>query len=88
MSHAEHQVPPAVQMVQLLAGFQLSQALYAVARLVAADCLRDGPRDAAEVAAETGADAQALGRVLRSLASVGVTSSPPSLRVRTPTCCP
>jgi O-methyltransferase domain/Dimerisation domain len=59
-------------MVQLLAGFQLSQALYAVARLGVADCLRDGPRDAAAVAAETGADGQALRRVLRSLASVGV----------------
>jgi Dimerisation domain len=59
-------------MVQLLAGFQLSQALYAVARLGVADCLRDGPRDAAEVAAETGADGQALRRVLRSLASAGV----------------
>jgi hypothetical protein len=59
-------------MVQLLAGFQLSQALYAVALLGVADCLRDGPRDAAEVAAETGADAEALRRVLRSLASAGV----------------
>jgi hypothetical protein len=53
-------------MVQLLAGFQLSQALYAVARLGVADCLRDGPRDAAAVATQTGADAEALGRVLRS----------------------
>jgi O-methyltransferase domain/Dimerisation domain len=59
-------------MVQLLAGFQLSQALYAVARIGVADCLRGGPRDAAAVAAETGADAQALRRVLRSLASAGV----------------
>ena len=65
-------VPPAVQMVQLLAGFQLSQALYAAARLGVADCLRSGPKDAAALAAEVGADAPSLRRVLRTLASIGV----------------
>ena len=39
-----HAVLPAVQMVQLLAGFQLSQALYAAARLGIADRLRRGRR--------------------------------------------
>ena len=63
-------------MVQLLAGFQLSQALYSIARLGVADCLRDGPRDAAAVAAETGTDAEALRRVMRSLASIGVFAQP------------
>ena len=67
-----HAVPPAVQMVQLLAGFQLSQALYAAARLGVADCLRDGPKDAAALAADIGADAQSLRRILRTLASIGV----------------
>jgi O-methyltransferase domain/Dimerisation domain len=67
-----HAVPPAVQMVQLLAGFQLSQALYVAARLGVADCLRGGPKDAAALAADVGADAQALRRVLRALASIGV----------------
>ena len=65
-------VPPAVQMVQLLAGFQLSQALYAAARLGIADRLRSGPQDAAALAADVGADALSLRRVLRTLASIGV----------------
>jgi len=59
-------------MVQLLAGFQLSQALYAAARLGIADRLRSGPQDAAALAAEVGADAPSLRRVLRTLASIGV----------------
>ena len=67
-----HTVPPAVQMVQLLTGFQLSQALYAAARLGVADRLRGGSRDATALAAEVGADTQALHRVMRTLASIGV----------------
>ena len=67
-----HAVPPAEQMVQLLAGFQLSQALYAAAKLGIGDCLRSGPKDAAALAADAGADARSLRRVLRALASAGV----------------
>jgi len=37
------ELPPPVQMVQLLAGFQLSQALYAAAALGVADHLVAGP---------------------------------------------
>src|SRR5581483_8112891 len=75
-----HAVPPAVQMVQLLAGFQLSQALYAAARLGVADCLRGGPKDAAALAADVGADAPSLHRVLRTLASIGVFTQSPDGR--------
>jgi hypothetical protein len=64
-------VPPPVQMVQLLAGFQLSQALYTAAKLGVADALVDGPRPVADVAAAVGADPAALRRLLRTLASVG-----------------
>jgi predicted transcriptional regulator len=59
-------------MVQLLAGFQLSQALYAAAKLGVADQLSGGLKDATSLAAEVGADAQALRRLLRTLASIGV----------------
>jgi hypothetical protein len=59
-------------MVQLLAGFQVAQALYAAAKLGVADHLRGGPRDAAALAAEVGADPMALHRVMRALASIGV----------------
>jgi hypothetical protein len=38
----QHAVPPAVAMVQLLAGFQLSQALYVTAKLGVADGLDRG----------------------------------------------
>jgi hypothetical protein len=64
--------PPPVQMVQLLAGFQVSQALYAAARLGVPDQLADGPRPIADVAATIQADADALGRLARSLSGLGV----------------
>jgi hypothetical protein len=67
-----NELPPPVQMVQLLAGFQISQALYVVAKLGVSDCLVDGPRPAADVAVEVGAEPRALGRILRTLASMGV----------------
>ena len=38
-----HEVPPPVQMVQMLAGFQISQALYAAAVLGVADLMASGP---------------------------------------------
>ncbi|MGN6607043.1 MAG: methyltransferase [Jatrophihabitans sp.] len=64
--------PPPVQMVQLLAGFQISQALYAAARLGLPDALTDGPRTAAEIAHVRQTDPAATSRLLRSLASLGV----------------
>jgi hypothetical protein len=56
----------------MLAGYQLSQALYVVARLGVPDALAGGPRPVAEVAAEVGAHPGHLARVLRALAMVGV----------------
>jgi hypothetical protein len=66
------QVPPPVQMVQMLAGFQISQALYVAAKLGIADHLVDGPRAVSDLAAAVGAQPEALGRLLRTLASEGV----------------
>jgi O-methyltransferase domain/Dimerisation domain len=66
------QAPPPVQMVQMLAGFQVSQALYVAAKLDLGKVLRAGPRSPAELAAETGADAGSLRRIMRTLASVGL----------------
>jgi hypothetical protein len=48
-------------MVQMLAGFQVSQALYAAAALGIADRLRGRQRDAAAVAGDVGADAMSVG---------------------------
>jgi precorrin-6B methylase 2 len=49
-------------------GFMLSQAVYVAAALGLADRLADGPRRVDELARETGADGDALYRVLRLLA--------------------
>ena len=57
---------------QLWHGFRVSQALYVAASLGLADLLADGPQSADALAATTGANADALYRVLRALASIGV----------------
>src|SRR5438105_10074475 len=57
---------------ELAAGHVMPRALHAVTELGVADALDDAPRSAAELAAAVGADADALHRVLRLLASNGV----------------
>ena len=42
--------PSPVQMLQMLGGFQISQALYVAAKLGVADRLVDGPRSVTDVA--------------------------------------
>jgi hypothetical protein len=64
--------PPPAQMVQLLAGFQVSQALYVAAKLGVADTLVHGAVPIDQLAAEVGADPLALSRLLRTLCSFGV----------------
>lgn len=64
--------PPPVQMVQLLAGFQVSQALYAAAVLGVPDDLAAGPRAVTATATALGLDADALGRLMRTLGSIGI----------------
>lgn len=70
------QPPPPVQMVQLLAGFQVSQALYAAARIGMPDQLSAGPRPIGEVAATLEADPDALSRLARVLTGLGVLTQP------------
>jgi hypothetical protein len=67
-----HAPPPQVLMVQMLAGFQVSQALYAVAKLDIATALVDGPRPIAELATATGTRPEPLRRLLRTLAALGL----------------
>jgi predicted O-methyltransferase YrrM len=57
-------------------GFQVSQALHVVVRLGIADILRDGPQSNAQLAALTGSDASALGRVMRFLVANGIFDEP------------
>ncbi|MFC5952705.1 methyltransferase [Pseudonocardia lutea] len=53
-------------------GYQRSQALAVAAELGVADLLADGPRPAADLAAATGTHPDALYRLLRALAAIGV----------------
>lgn len=69
---AEAEVPPPAAMMGLVTGYWISQAVGAVARLGVADRLVEAPRDSDDIARDVGADPQALYRVLRLLASVGV----------------
>jgi len=59
-------------------GLRVSQALYVAAELGVADHLSDQPLNNSELAAATGTDATALGRVLRALCALGVFSVSPS----------
>src|SRR6516165_9339045 len=66
--------PPPVQMVQLLSGFQVSQALYVAAKIGVADRLTDGPVAVEQLASDLDADPLALSRLLRTLGALGVFS--------------
>src|SRR5687768_17723564 len=69
---AEHDIPPPAAMMGLITGYWVSQAVGVVAQLGVADHLAAGPRRSDELAQAVGADPQALYRVLRLLASIGV----------------
>jgi Dimerisation domain len=72
MTDTSAEIPPAVRMQQLLTGFEVSQALYVIAELGVATALLDGPRSVKELALASGAELDALGRIIRFLASLGV----------------
>lgn len=59
-------------MLQLITGFWLSQAIFVAAKLGIADLLADGPKSLSELAHRTATNEQALYRVLRALANVGI----------------
>ncbi|HEY2107747.1 MAG TPA: methyltransferase dimerization domain-containing protein, partial [Candidatus Binataceae bacterium] len=57
---------------EAITGFWLSQAIYVAAKLGIADLVEEGPKTSEELARAAGANAFALHRVLRALASVGI----------------
>jgi hypothetical protein len=61
-----------MKLVEISAGYWLPRALHVVAGLGVADALDEEPRPAADLAREVGANADALDRVMRLLASHGV----------------
>jgi hypothetical protein len=64
--------PPAVALREMILGYVVSQTVGTVARLCIPDHLASGPLHEAELARRTGADADALGRLLQAAASVGL----------------
>jgi hypothetical protein len=66
------QIPPPIQMLQLISGFWIARCIYVLAKLGIADLINDEPKTADDLAAATGTHGPSLFRVLRALASVGV----------------
>lgn len=64
--------PLPAAMLDLIIGYWVSQLIHVAAKLGLADLLKGGPKSPAELARSAGADARALHRALRALASVGV----------------
>jgi hypothetical protein len=57
---------------QMLFGYRFSQSIYVAAKLGLADLLKDGPKGSDELATAVGAHPEALHRLLRVLASLGI----------------
>ncbi|HLL74380.1 MAG TPA: methyltransferase [Pyrinomonadaceae bacterium] len=66
------ETPADVAFIQMATGLWVSKAIYVAARLGVADLLADGPKTVEQLAAETGAHAPTLRRLLRALAGAGV----------------
>jgi predicted transcriptional regulator len=63
---------PAAELVLLVTGYRVSQAIHVAATLGIADIIKDGAASASDLAVATNSHAGALYRVLRALASAGV----------------
>jgi len=85
MSKNAELAPSAAAMMQLLTGFQVSQAVYVVAKLGVATILeQEGPKTITELATRTEAIPEALARIVRTLAPLGVFSTEGELVSITP----
>ena len=74
------EVPPPLQMLQIISGFWIARCVYVAAKLEVPDLIADQPKTAEELSAETSTHAQSLFRVLRALASVGIVTQDQSNR--------
>jgi hypothetical protein len=75
-----HAIPPPAAVFGLISGMWAAKAAATAASLRIPDVLADGPKTADEVAGEIGADASAVYRLMRGVASVGVFSKEPAGR--------
>ena len=66
------QASPSVQLQQMISGHWIAQAIGIAAELGIADLLADGPRWSDDLAKAAGCHSDALYRLLRGLASLGV----------------
>jgi Dimerisation domain len=69
--------PPHVRMLQLLNGAHVAGAVSCLAQLGIPDLVEAGPKSADELAAQTGTNPQALYRLMRATACVGVLAEGP-----------
>jgi DNA-binding IclR family transcriptional regulator len=65
---------PMLKMFDLIQSHRVTVVIYVAAKLGIAELLRDGPRALDELAKATGADKDALGRLLTALSTVGICS--------------
>jgi O-methyltransferase domain/Dimerisation domain len=66
------ELPPAARIYQLATSYWIPRALYLVVQLGIPDLLKNGPKSVEELAASTQSNPDALLRVLRAVASLGV----------------
>ena len=71
-AQATQTVPAHVGILQIMNGTHVAGAVACVAQMGIPDLLEGGPKSAEELAKELGADAQALYRLMRATACVGV----------------
>jgi ubiquinone/menaquinone biosynthesis C-methylase UbiE len=69
---------PADQLMQFATGYMVSSALHGVTALNIPDLLKSGSKSIAELAATTGSNEDALYRVMRALASIGIFKENPA----------
>jgi hypothetical protein len=63
---------PSATLRRLINGYQISQAIHVATVLGIPDLLAEGPRTADDLAAATGSNGNALRRLLRALAAIGI----------------
>lgn len=74
--HNEHHLREVLR--EQIMGFRTTQMIHVAAKLGLADLLAAGPRPVEELAAMAGAEPQALHRLLRALASLGIFAEDPA----------
>ena len=71
-SQARSELPPSQEVMQMLTGKWIAQAISVASTLGIADLLTGGPQTVEQLAAATGTHADSLYRLLRALASLGI----------------